>query len=301
MEFGVVLPTYFESASREGILEAAHAAEEAGFYSIWVTDHVILLPEEAAPYASIFEALVTLSYVAARTSKVSVGASVMVVPQRNAVVLAKEIATLDRLCSGRLIIGVGAGWNEAEFRMLDAHRRFKARGTYLDEAIRLWRHLWSTPDEAFVGQFHTLPPVAFAPAPFTSDGPPIWIGGSSTPARIRAATLGQGWHPSGLTASELSSQSKLVHKTASEIDRPVPLIAPRMLLKLVDAGAESVDMFGRLPMFMGTPAAMMSHLKAYEHAGADQIICVFDPTANHQYISQMNLFAREVMPSFGDA
>src|SRR5690242_12935569 len=177
MKFGVVLPTYPAGATVAGVVAVAKAAERLGFASVWTTDHVVLPPEQAGPYAEILEPLLTLAYIAPLTNRVRLGVSVIVVPQRNGVILAKELATLDRLAGGRLIVGVGAGWSEEEFRMLDAGARFRRRGAYLDETLRLWRHLWSTPGEPFQGTFYDLPPVAFGPGPVRPDGPPIWVGG----------------------------------------------------------------------------------------------------------------------------
>ncbi|MEX2314711.1 MAG: LLM class flavin-dependent oxidoreductase, partial [Thermomicrobiales bacterium] len=151
MQFGISLPTYPEGATFEGFVAVARAAERLGYTSAWTTDHVIMPPEQAGPYASIFEPLMVLAYLAAETDTVRLGVSVIVVPQRNGIVLAKELATLDHLSGGRLVIGVGAGWNEAEFRMLDAGQRFHRRGAYLDETLRVWRHLWTDPSQPFEG------------------------------------------------------------------------------------------------------------------------------------------------------
>jgi alkanesulfonate monooxygenase SsuD/methylene tetrahydromethanopterin reductase-like flavin-dependent oxidoreductase (luciferase family) len=153
VRLGVVLPTYPRGATVEGVAQVAEAAERLGFASVWTTDHVILPQGSAGPYDEILEPLLTLAYIAPLTRQVQLGISVIVVPQRNGVVLAKELATLDRLCGGRLIAGVGAGWSEEEFTMLGVGDRFHHRGKYLDETLRLWNHLWTTPDTPYRSQY----------------------------------------------------------------------------------------------------------------------------------------------------
>jgi len=210
MRFGVVLPTYPIGATVDGFVAVAHAAEHLGFSSLWTTDHVIMTPEDSGPYADIFEGITTLAYLAGQIRTTTLGISVIVVPQRNGVVLAKELATLANFAPGRLIIGVGVGWNDREFQMLGAGDRFSRRGAYLDETISLWRHLWTTPDQPFAGAFYDLPPVAFAPLPPERAALPIWIGGSSEAARRRAGRLGDAWHPVGISADDVRTMVSVV-------------------------------------------------------------------------------------------
>src|SRR6185437_11725705 len=112
-----------------------------------------------------YEAVLTLAWVGARHPGLRLATSVIVVPQRDAVLLAKELATLDSLSGGRLLVGVGVGWNEKEFENLGLGERFHVRGAYLDETIRLWRHLWSGSAEPFHGRFHVIADFAFGPLP----------------------------------------------------------------------------------------------------------------------------------------
>ncbi|HUG16832.1 MAG TPA: TIGR03619 family F420-dependent LLM class oxidoreductase [Thermomicrobiales bacterium] len=297
MRFGIALPTYPSGATIDGVVAVAQAAERLGFVSAWTTDHVIMLPDEAGPYRDIFEPLLTLAYLAALTERVALGISVIVVPQRNGIVLAKELATLDRLCNGRLIAGVGAGWNEAEFSMLGYADRFRHRGAHLDETIRVWRHLWTTPDQAFEGRFYNLPPVAFAPAPVQRHGPEIWVGGSSEAARRRAGRVGAAWHPVGTPATELAELAQAVREAALEADRDMPEIAPRLIMQL-----GSVPLYpasaGRAPTLQGEPDEMIENLREYERAGASEIVCHFGSPHGHVVVEQMERFAAEVMPAF---
>ena len=294
MRFGVVLPTYPAGATVDGVVQVAQAAERLGFVSVWSTDHVILPPEHAGPYAEIFEALLTLAYVAPLASQVKLGISVIVVPQRNGVVLAKELATLDRLCGGRLIVGVGAGWSKDEFHMLGVGDRFHHRGVYLDETLRLWEHLWTTPETPFQGEFYDVGAAAFGPVPVQDAGPPIWVGGSSPGARRRAGRFGAAWHPVGISAADLAEQSNLVHQTAADAGRPTPEIALRLPIQFGPA-SEALAV-GRMHTVHGSPHEVVTQLRAYADAGASEIVCLFNSPDGDVVVEQMEMFAEQVMP-----
>jgi probable F420-dependent oxidoreductase len=298
MRFGIALPTYPGGATVEGVVAVAQAAERLGFVSAWTTDHVIMLPDEAGPYHDIFEPLLTLAYLAAVTERLALGISVIVVPQRNGIVLAKELATLDRLCNGRLIAGVGAGWNEAEFRMLGYADRFRHRGAHLDETLRVWRHLWMTPDQPFEGRFYDLPAVAFAPPPVQRGGPAIWVGGSSVAARRRAGREAAAWHPVGTPASELAGLSEVVRVAATRAGREMPAIAPRLIMQLGSTPLHPATT-GRAPTLQGEPEQMIEKLREYEAVGASEIVCHFGTPDASVVVEQMERFAAEVMPAFG--
>lgn len=297
MRFGLVLPTYPSGATVEGVAQAARAAERLGFASAWTTDHVILPSEGAGPYREIFEPLLTLAYLAALTERITLGVSVLVVPQRSGIVVAKELATLDHLCRGRLVVGVGAGWSEAEFRMLDAGERFGYRGAHLDETLQLWRHLWTTPEAVFQGRFYDLPPVAFGPPPYQADGPPLWVGGSSAGARRRAGRAGAAWHPVGTPASQIGEQAELVRRAAEGANRPMPEVVPRLAVHLGRDGGGHQSA-GRLPVLAVEPPAMVEHLKEYERAGVAEIVCLFGSADPGFVVEQMERLASEVMPAF---
>lgn len=297
MHFGVALPTYPVGATVDGVVEVAQAAEELGFSSAWTTDHVILLADEAGPYESIFEPLMSLAYVAGFARRIKLGISVIVVPQRNGIVLAKELATLDHLCQGRLIVGVGAGWNEAEFKMLGYSDRFKFRGAYLDETIAVWQHLWTTPELPFGGKYYELPSVAFGPKPVQTGGPPIWVGGSSGAARRRAGRVGEAWHPVGIPAGDIEEMSKLVREAAAGESRETPAITPRLPMRLGTEQRESKTA-RKMQILIGEPDQMVKELTAYEKAGASEIICLFGDSRSEDVIAQMSRLSAEVMPAF---
>lgn len=297
MRFGIALPTYPAGATVEGVVQVAQAAERLGFASAWTTDHVILPPDQAGPYREIFEPLMTLAYLAALTERIRLGVSVLVVPQRNGIVLAKELATLDHLCQGRLIAGVGAGWNESEFRMLGAGERFRRRGVFLDETLRLWRQLWTAPEAGFQGRFYDLPAVTFGPPPRQWGGPPIWVGGSSEGARRRAGRTGAAWHPVGIAAEEIKAQAGLVRSAAEQAGRPMPEIAPRLPMQFGREGAGQMTA-GRLQVLQAEPAEMVERLAAYERVGVAEIVCFFGSADGAFVVEQMEILTAEVIPAF---
>jgi probable F420-dependent oxidoreductase len=298
VRFGVVLPTYPAGATVDGVAQVAQTAERLGFSSVWTTDHVILPLGQAGPYAEILEPLLTLAYVAPLTSQVKLGISVIVVPQRNGVVLAKELATLDRLCGGRLIVGVGAGWSKEEFQMLGVGDRFQRRGAYLDETLRLWDHLWTNPETSFQGMFYDVGAAAFGPGPLQPAGPPIWVGGSSEGARRRAGRFGSAWHPVGISASDLVQQSKLIRQAASEAGRPTPEIAPRLPVQF-GAASEALAV-GRMQTIHGSPDEIVDQLLPYANAGASETICLFNSPDGNVVTEHMEMFAEHVMPMLSD-
>src|SRR4249919_3822137 len=214
MDFGLCLPNFPDGASTEGIEAAASVAERLGWSTVWTTDHVLVPHDDAGEYGHIYDAILTLAWVGARHPGIRLGTSVIVVPQRNAVVLAKELATLDSLSGGRVIAGIGIGWNEREYGNLAAADRFHVRGAYLDETIRLWRHLWSGATEPFKGRFHTIEHFVFGPLPVQAPLP-IVIGGRAEAALRRAGTLGDGYHSSSTGPAAYAKRLEVINAAAT--------------------------------------------------------------------------------------
>ncbi len=193
MKFGVCAPNYGETCSAEALRTIAETAEQEGYHSVWCTDHILLPKTSGTPYEKIFESITTLAYLAAVTTKVGLGISSLIIAMRNPVVVAKQLATIDNLSNGRVMLATSAGWNETEFSHLGTD--FHDRGRRLNESIKVIRALWSG-SSSFEGR---LLPQKFRDAVF--EPPPvqkrltIWIGGSSRAAMKRAARLGDGWHP----------------------------------------------------------------------------------------------------------
>ena len=195
LHLGLILPNYGEALGAERLASAATAAEEAGFDSGWVTDHLIVPPEHAPVYGTSAEALVSLGFLAARTRRLELGVSALVVPQRNPLVALKQLATLDLLSDGRIVTAVAAGWMEGEFTLLGAD--FERRGPLLDE----WLDLASSVFEqmpgrvVYEGDFFSVDGW-LSPAPVRPGGPELWVAGCR--GRLydgrRAQASGIPWH-----------------------------------------------------------------------------------------------------------
>ena len=194
MQVGIHLPQFGRAANPDAITRAARAAESLGFADVWVSDHVAVPAAQDYPSPYLFDPLLTLTWAAAATDRVGLGTSVLVVPQHNALALANSLASLDALSSGRLTVGAGVGWSAAEFAALG--QSFADRGRRLDEMIDVLRACWGPDPVDFDGEFVHLEAMKVQPKP--AHAIPIWIGGSSEPAYLRAAARGDGFHAIGL-------------------------------------------------------------------------------------------------------
>lgn len=206
---------YPSVAFREGpdkVLELAKAIEDIGYDEIAVFDHVVMgypTADRAAPMyppkMPILEAIVLLAQFAAVTSEISLGTEVLVLPQRQPTLVAKQISTLDSLSGGRVRLGVGVGWQESEYEALEED--FSNRGRRMDEAISLLRSYWADEQIDFDGSYYSATAMAMEPKPPQQGGPPIWIGGGSDAALRRTARMGDGWMGSALGSEERIRES----------------------------------------------------------------------------------------------
>ncbi|MBA2314845.1 MAG: TIGR03619 family F420-dependent LLM class oxidoreductase [Chloroflexi bacterium] len=289
MDYGFCLPNFPAGATGEGIEAAAATSERLGWSTVWTTDHVLVERANARDYGRIFEAILTLTWVGARHPGLRLGTSVLVVPQRNAVVLAKELATLDALSGGRAIAGVGIGWNEAEFANIGAADRFHVRGAYLDETIRLWRHLWAGSGEPFDGRFHPLTDYAFEPLPRQGARLPVWVGGGSVAALRRAGSLGDGWHSSALGPDAYASRVPAVRAAAEAVGRPMPILSARVRVRFDEAEGSGYAL-------RGSPEEMAGDVRAFAALGVEHLALSFGETEPEAVAAAADRFAREVAP-----
>jgi probable F420-dependent oxidoreductase len=210
-----------------------------------------------------------------------------VFPQRQLVLVAKQTATLDYLSSGRLILGVGAGWNEAEFGFLGAD--FQTRGKRLDEYIRALRELWTSPDPRFEGQFVRFSEVLFSPRPVQQAGPPIVIGGGSKAALRRTAELADGWHPVGVLPDRFAEGMQRIRELAHgrSIEGTVRL---RTAVGRVLPAARGGD--GRPQATLsGSPDQVLARIEEYREGGLNHLVAHFQEDDRAATIEQMRRFA----------
>ena len=289
MDYGLCLPNFRDGASREGMEAGAETAERLGWSTVWTTDHVMVPTSAADDYGTNFDAIEVLAWIGARFANVRLGTSVIVVPQRNAVVLAKELSTLDALSGGRLVAGVGGGWNVEEFANLGVEAHFRVRGAYLDETIDLWRHLWSGSTEPFRGRFHDFDDFVFAPLPAQGGNVPIVVGGRAEPALRRAGTKGDWYHSSATSAAKYAQRVPVIRAAADAAGRPMPRLTARAWTEFGQATSDHYAI-------RGSVQEMAAEIRAFAEAGVDHLAVWFDTTEPAELVGLMERFDREVVP-----
>lgn len=220
MKIGLFAPLSNPFATPEYLHTLGAAAEERGFHSLWVAEHVVLFDEYRSqyPYASdgkipappdsgIIDPFIALSFLAATTKKIRLGTGICLVPQRNPVYTAKEVASLDHLSGGRVDFGVGIGWLKEEFDSLAVP--FERRGARTRAYLEVMRRLWLDPVSRYEGEFYQLLPCRMYPKPVQQPHPPIHFGGESDPALKRVADVGQGWY--GFSIGPEETAERLEH------------------------------------------------------------------------------------------
>jgi probable F420-dependent oxidoreductase len=207
MEFGFNAPTAGPLAAPEALAGIVTGGEAMGFDYATVSDHVVIPKDIEAryPYTDTgefpagarqerHEQLVEVAWLAAKTTRLRLVLSVMVVPHRPAVLAAKQLASIDILSGGRLTVGIGAGWMREEFEALQTEP-FEERGAVTDEYLLAFKELWTKDDPRFEGKYARFGNIDFSPKPVQRPHPPIWVGGESGPAMRRTARLGDAWYP----------------------------------------------------------------------------------------------------------
>jgi len=215
MKVGVV-SAFGEHTPPEFIAAAGRIAEERGFHSIWMPEHVVLFSEYASqyPYAAdgnipgnptgVIDPMVALSYLAAHTERIRLGTGICLVPQRNPVYTAKQIADLDYLSGGRVDFGVGIGWLREEFDALGVP--WERRGARTREYIGVMKSLWTDEVSSYKGEFFNLADCLQNPKPVQKPHPPVFFGGESDAALARVADIGQGWYGFNVSAEVLAER-----------------------------------------------------------------------------------------------
>jgi alkanesulfonate monooxygenase SsuD/methylene tetrahydromethanopterin reductase-like flavin-dependent oxidoreductase (luciferase family) len=264
----LILPNYGESLDAERLASAAGAAEEAGFDSGWATDHLIVPPEHAPVYGSIAEPLVSLGFLAARTQRLELGVSALVVPQRNPLVALKQLATLDLLSNGRIVTAVAAGWMEGEFRLLGAD--FERRGRLLDEWLELAASVFEQAPGRVVYETESFAVDGWlAPALVRPGGPELWVAGVSQATLRRAARTGV-WHPVALAPDELRPMAAELRER-----RPDARVVLRLGVSLRPEPRPGRDERGRHAI-AGPPEWAAERLQEYVEAGCDGFVVNLD-------------------------
>jgi probable F420-dependent oxidoreductase len=279
MKFGLNLVNRGPLARPDLMTRFVQRAEALGFDSVTISDHIVIpraMPDNY-PYhpqgqfswesaRDYYEPLATLTYLAGCTRRLRLGTSVLIIPYRNPIVVAKMVATADALSGGRIFLGVGTGWWADEFAALGIPGHFAERGPRTDEYIRIFRNLWTEADPEFAGQFYRYANLEFSPKPAQAGGVPIWIGGHTRRALRRAAELGDAWHPiglrppAGLTPAQLGEKRDELHALCERAGRDPAGVPIAFRCPLVFSPRE------RAPM-QGSPAQILEDIAAYAAQG----------------------------------
>jgi alkanesulfonate monooxygenase SsuD/methylene tetrahydromethanopterin reductase-like flavin-dependent oxidoreductase (luciferase family) len=283
----VILPNYGADLDAERLASVALAAEEAGFDSGWVTDHLIVPAEHAATYGTIAEALVTLGFLAGRTQRLELGVSALVVPQRRPLVALKQLTTLDFLSGGRIVTAVAAGWMEGEFATLGAS--YEGRGRLLNE----WLSLAGSAFEQMPGRVHHEGRELsldgwLAPPLVRPGGPELWAAGVSR-ATLRRAEMTGVWHPVALPPDELRTMAAELRERRA--DSRVILRIGAYVTPEAQAG---VDERGRHAI-SGPPEWIAERLSEYVDAGCDGFVLNLDHESPGLE-ERVRQFAAEISP-----
>lgn len=291
LQIGLVLPSKGVGTGPEVLDAGCSTAVDLDWASVWVTDH-LLVPRgpEADEYGCILEATTALAWVGARYETLTLGTSVLVPAMRDAPLLAKQIATIDVLTKGRLIIGVGVSdaYDIPEYTNLGKADRFADRGAYLDESIALWRHLWSGSTAPFLGRFHQLDDFSFAPLPVQGRDLPVWCGGRSARAVRRAVGISNGWHGAQTGPQDMVVRIPDIIAVAEELDRPLPTLSVRCR---VNFGEPKPSPYA----LTGGSKNMVKDMMEFARLGVQHLIMVFEAHDAESLERDMRRFDEEVV------
>lgn len=301
MAFGVTLSTFGDHASPEAFRRVATAAESAGFDAVWVGDHVAFPADipETYPFSrsgkspfdvsqNAYDAFLVLSHLASITDTIRLGTNTCIVPYRHPVVLAKHALTLESLSDGRFEFGVGVGWMDTEFEVLDVP--FEERGARTDEFLRLFEELREHGECSFEGPHHSFQRTGFHPIP-EFGRPPIWVGGRSGAAFRRVAEFGDGWtifwdHP-----EDIASARERIMNAWTDYDRDgEPEIA---VVRATHVGTDT-DLDTDRPL-IGSADSIREDVEAYREAGTTRVVIDFFTTDIDEQIEQIRRFGEQII------
>ncbi len=315
MDFGVNLLTRGITGGAEGLLAVARKAEALGFGHVTANNHIVVPNSIASRYpytptgewpgartGECLEQVTVLGFLAAATSRIRLVTSVMVVPQRPAVLAAKALATVDVLSHGRLTVGVGVGWLDEEFRAVAAPP-FAERGMVTDEFLAAFHELWCSDAPRFAGKYVRFTDIRFDPKPVQKPRPPIWVGGESRVALRRVARLGDGWYPVGNNPQEpldtperYAEKRKLLEVELTKAGRDPLTIAQAYLTLVRCQPVEQKAPDGRRQSYTGRPADVAADIAGFAGAGVAHFFLNFSAPSLSEALADLAWFAEEVRP-----
>ncbi len=337
MNFTVSIPTCKEGLSMplpfadlSDVVRISQAAERLGYHSVWGNDHITApryVREAHAVPPRFFEPLVTLAYIAAHTSTIRLGTAVLVVPMREPVFLAKQVATLDHASNGRLVLGVGVGAYREELEAIKPGWRGADRGQMLAEGLAAMRLLFTERRATYSGRFYRFDGIELFPKPL-QDPFPIYVGGNHVNQIRRAVAYGTGWLPASIPPSQLREGVAELHRVAEEAGRDPReiLVAPQVMVCIARTHEQALRNFEASPMYrhlhtlrdstlrsvdlgklveanlIGTPEEIIQRVKEFEDAGASLMATMsfISPTVDAT-LEDIQYFADDVFEAFREA
>jgi len=313
MRFGFGLPHAGAAANGPDIIRFAQRAEALGFESLWGGDHLVLPVGGTTQYPyttdgsfsrpsteGFLEPYTLLSYVAAATKTIRLGMTVIILPYRNPIVQAKMLACIDVLSGGRLTFGVGVGWLEKEFQVLQAS--YKDRGPVSDEYLEVIKALWTEEQPEFHGKFYDFDGITMYPKPVQQPSIPIWVGGHSRRAIRRAIRYGDCWHPTRQSPDFVQQHLPYLRQECERLGRdPRELtISLKRALHFTDIGLSGEVLSGSNNAMIGTTQQVIDDVRRCQDIGIQQLTFDYRTGAVDEMLRIIEHFAATVLPVVRD-
>ena len=304
MKYGMSIIVRGDAAGRETFDRTAEKAEAIGLDALWASDHLIMPALRVSRYPgradgqlpdawkqTYYQPFSVLNYLAARTRTVRLGTSVLILPMRNPIEVAAQIAELDQLSEGRVNFGVGVGWYREEFEALGYP--FERRGARANEGLAILKTLWSETEAAFDGDFYRFAGARMGPKPKQRPHPPIYVGGNSPAAMRRTARFGDAWHPFRMTPALLAELRPTLEAALTAEGRPADgfPIAPKLALTFQDGPPAE----GQAPT-EGRPQDIIDALRSFQDAGATEFCFDIATETLDVALDTLDRFANDIRP-----
>ncbi len=304
MHYGLSIIVRGAAANRETFDQIADKAESTGFDALWASDHLIMPALRVSRYPgrpdgqlpedwkrAYYQPFSVLNYLAAKTSTVRLGTSVLILPMRNPIEVAAQVAELDQLSRGRVNFGVGVGWYQEEFEALGYP--FGTRGARTNEGLGLLKALWTQETTSWDGPTYQFEGAHMGPKPVQRPHPPIYIGGNSPAAIRRVARYGDVWHPFKITPEGLAACRPILTKALEAEGRLAESfpIAPKVALTFQDGPPRQ----GQAPT-EGRPQDIIDALRRFQDAGAQEFCFDIMTETLPVALDTMDRFANDVRP-----
>ena len=241
MKIGVNLINFGPGVSPQSLQRQAQFSESLGYHLIMASDHIAITTDVQGRYpAPFYEPISLLSWLAGVTDTIELGTTVIIIPYRSPLEVARATANIDQLSGGRFILGVGIGWAQEEFKALNVP--FKSRGAMTNEYLEIIKLLWTQDVASYEGRFVSFQDVHTAPRPLRSPHPPVWVGGPSDAALRRTVRYGDAWHPIRIRMDHFKDTGiPRLREIADEEGQPMPALCPRIKLRLTNSPVGDAD------------------------------------------------------------